>query len=110
MDKAFDVRLTVVGERMFAVRIDSPDLDWRHRQSLMKPAQVAVPEEVSRAVAAYLGELRLVYGAFDFAVTAAGAWYFLECNPNGQWAWQPPETTDAIAQAIADQLQRGSDA
>ncbi|MFF1905109.1 ATP-grasp ribosomal peptide maturase [Kitasatospora sp. NPDC058218] len=109
VDKAFDVRLTVVGERMFAIRIDSPDLDWRHRQDLMEAATVAVPEEVARAVMAYLGELRLVYSAFDFAVTAAGAWYFLECNPNGQWAWQPPETTDAITRAIADQLQRGSD-
>ncbi|MEU1510305.1 ATP-grasp ribosomal peptide maturase [Kitasatospora sp. NPDC005748] len=108
--KAFDVRLTAVGDRAFAVRIDSPDLDWRRRQDLMACAPVAVSEEVSRAVTSYLGELRLVYGAFDFAVTAAGEWYFLECNPNGQWAWQPPETTDAIAQAIADQLQRGPDA
>ncbi|WP_405360682.1 ATP-grasp ribosomal peptide maturase [Kitasatospora sp. NBC_00085] len=109
VDKAFDVRVTAVGDRLFAIRIDSPDLDWRHRQGLMECAPVVVPGEVSRAVAGYLGELRLVYGAFDFAVTGAGEWYFLECNPNGQWAWQLPETTDAIAQAIADQLQRGPD-
>lgn len=33
MDKAYDVRLTAVGTRVFAVRIDSPDLDWRRRQN-----------------------------------------------------------------------------
>jgi hypothetical protein len=33
----------------------------------------------------------------------------LECNPNGQWAWQPEETTTAIAHAIADQLEKGPD-
>ncbi|MFI2291139.1 hypothetical protein [Streptomyces niveus] len=52
----------------------------------------------------------MIYGAFDFAVTASGDWYFLECNPNGQWAWQPPETVEAIAQAITDQLEKGPDA
>lgn len=45
--------------------------------------------------------------AFDFAVTPGGVWYFLECNPNGQWAWQPPETTADIALALADHLEKG---
>ncbi|MFF2624201.1 hypothetical protein ACFVUN_00325 [Kitasatospora griseola] len=31
----------------------------------------------------------LVAKSFDFAVTAAGARCFLDCNPNGPWAWQP---------------------
>ncbi|MEK8170735.1 hypothetical protein NKH77_17605 [Streptomyces sp. M19] len=107
MDKTFDVRVTAIGGRLFGVRIDSPDLDWRHRQDLMTCTAIDVPEPVARAVAAYLAEFRLVYGAFDFAVTAADVWYFLECNPNGQWAWQPTETTTAVAHAIADQLAKG---
>ncbi|TFI28682.1 hypothetical protein [Streptomyces sp. 4R-3d] len=110
VDKAFDVRVTAVGDRLFGVRIDSPDIDWRHRQNLMTCTPVEVPESVACAVMVYLAELRLIYGAFDFAVTASGDWYFLECNPNGQWAWQPPETVEAIAQAIADQLEKGPDA
>ncbi|MEV8406420.1 ATP-grasp ribosomal peptide maturase [Streptomyces niveus] len=109
VDKAFDVRVTAVGDRLFGVRIDSPDLDWRRRQDLMTCTAVEVPESVASAVTAYLAELRLVYGAFDFAVTASGDWYFLECNPNGQWAWQPAETVAAIAQAIADLLEKGPD-
>ena len=107
VEKAFDVRLTAVGERLFAVRIDSPDLDWRRRQSLMECTPIAVPDRVARAVSAYLAVFRLVFGAFDFAVTPAGDWYFLECNPNGQWAWQPDSVTDSIARAIADRLQEG---
>jgi ATP-grasp ribosomal peptide maturase len=107
VDKAFDARVTVVGDRVFGVRIDSPDLDWRYRQDLMTCTPVEVPEPVASAIAAYRAELRLVFGAFDFAVTASGDWYFLECNPNGQWAWQPAETTAAIAHAIADQLEKG---
>ncbi|WP_229848628.1 ATP-grasp ribosomal peptide maturase, partial [Kitasatospora griseola] len=108
--KAFDVRLTAVGSQLFAVRIDSPDLDWRQRQSLMECAPIDVPTRVARSVLAYLTDCRLVFGAFDFAVTAAGDWYFLECNPNGQWAWQPDSITGSIALAIADQLQKGPEA
>ncbi|MFI8422273.1 ATP-grasp ribosomal peptide maturase [Streptomyces sp. NPDC085479] len=110
VDKAFDARVTAVGGRLFGIRIDSPDLDWRYRQDLMACAPIEVPASVARAVLTYLAELRLHYGAFDFAVTPAGDWYFLECNPNGQWAWQPAQTTAAIAQALADRLEKGPDA
>ncbi|WP_405795253.1 ATP-grasp ribosomal peptide maturase [Streptomyces sp. NBC_01506] len=109
VDKAFDVRVTAVGDRLVGVRIDSPDLDWRRRQDLMTCTPVDVPEPVARAVTDYLAGLRLTYGAFDFAVTTAGDRYFLECNPNRQWAWQPAQTIAAIARAIADQLEKGPD-
>lgn len=109
VSKVFDVRVTAVGNRLFGVRVDSPDLDWRYRQDLMTCAPIEIPEAVARSVAAYLDELGLVYGAFDFAVTSDGSWYFFECNANGQWAWQPTETTAAIADALADQLQKGPD-
>ncbi|MFI5723344.1 ATP-grasp ribosomal peptide maturase [Streptomyces cyaneofuscatus] len=109
VDKSFDVRVTAVGHRVFGARIDSPDLDWRRRQNLMRCGPVDVPEAVRVSVLAYLTHFRLVYGAFDLAVTRDGAWYFLECNPNGQWAWQPPSITDAVAHALADQLEKGSE-
>ncbi|MFD5750105.1 ATP-grasp ribosomal peptide maturase [Streptomyces sp. NPDC127033] len=109
VDKVFDVRVTAVGGRLFGVRIDSPDLDWRYRQDLMTCTPIEVPGAVARAIVAYLAELHLIYGAFDLAVSTAGEWYFLECNPNGQWAWQPAETTAAIAHALTDQLEKGPD-
>ncbi|MFD7719138.1 ATP-grasp ribosomal peptide maturase [Streptomyces sp. NPDC059814] len=108
VDKAFDVRVTAVGDRLFGTRIDSPDLDWRYRQDLIRCTPTSVPEPVAHSIAAYLAALRLTFGAFDFAVTADGSWYFLECNPNGQWAWQPDDITGSIADALADQLQKGS--
>lgn len=108
--KECDVRVTAVGNQLFAVRIDSPDLDWRQRQSLMECTPIDIPARVARSVLAYLTTYRLAFGAFDFAVTADGDWYFLECNPNGQWAWQPDSITDSIAVAVADQLQKGPQA
>ncbi|SOB84702.1 ATP-grasp ribosomal peptide maturase [Streptomyces sp. 1331.2] len=105
--KVFDARLTAVGDRLFGTRIDSPDLDWRHRQDLMHVQPIEVPTSVADAATRYLATFQLTFGAFDFAVTTDGTWHFLECNPNGQWAWQPAEITNGIAHAIADQLERG---
>lgn len=44
------------------------------------------------------------FGVLDFLVTPAGEWYFLEINPNGQWAWIEQETGLPISSAIADAL------
>ncbi|MER7579129.1 ATP-grasp ribosomal peptide maturase [Kitasatospora sp. NPDC097691] len=107
--KAFDTRVTAVGDRLFGARIDSPDLDWRYRQDRMRCSPIDVPVPVAEAVARYLAAFRLTFGAFDFAVTDGGTWQFLECNPNGQWAWQPPDITDRIAHAIADRLEGNHD-
>ncbi|WP_329150150.1 hypothetical protein OIU91_25245 [Streptomyces sp. NBC_01456] len=49
----------------------------------------------------------LRYGAFDFALTADGAWWFLECNPNGQWAWLEAAAGLPLTAAIADLLENG---
>jgi putative ATP-grasp target RiPP len=56
VDKAFDARVTVVGDRVFGVRIDSPDLDWRHRQDQMTCTPVDVPESVAAAIAHALAD------------------------------------------------------
>lgn len=48
--------------------------------------------------------LGLRFGALDFLVTPSGEWYFLEVNPNGQWAWIEQETGLPISSAIADAL------
>ncbi|WP_250300928.1 ATP-grasp ribosomal peptide maturase [Streptomyces sp. NBC_01387] len=110
VDKVFDVRVTAVGDRLSGTRIDSSDRDRgyrRYRPNFTQCTPIRIPEAVEHSVAAYLAEFRLTFGAFDFAVTADDTWYFLECNPNGQWAWQPTGTTDFVARAIADQLQKG---
>ncbi len=44
------------------------------------------------------------FGAFDFSVTPDGRWWFLECNPAGQWGWLAEQTRLPIAEAIADEL------
>lgn len=106
IEKQADIRLTVMGERVFAVRIDSDVLDWRTDYANLRYSVVATPEDVEKSVRAYLDHFGLVFGAFDFAVDQGGAWWFLECNPSGQWAWMEPETGLPMTSAMTDLLER----
>ena len=106
VDKVADVRATVIGRQVFCVRIDSGLLDWRtdyarHTYSVVQP-----PLSIREALLAYLAHFRLVFGAFDFAIDRQGQWWFLECNPSGQWAWLEPETGLPMLAAMADLLER----
>lgn len=108
--KVFDIRLTVVGEQCFAVAVhaDSPEaeVDWRCRYDHLRYEVYETPAEVRSGIRAYLHEFGLTFGAFDFSVTPDGRWWFLECNPAGQWGWIAEETGLPIAEAIAEELVR----
>ncbi|WP_438487861.1 ATP-grasp ribosomal peptide maturase [Streptomyces sp. S186] len=106
IDKATDIRVTVIGDRIFAVRIDSDLLDWRTDYSRLAYSVVAPPPGITTSLRTYLSHFRLVFGAFDFAVDREGQWWFLECNPSGQWAWLEPETGLPMVAAMADLLER----
>jgi hypothetical protein len=97
----------VVGQRVFAVRIDSGLLDWRTDYSALSYTVVDLPDHVSKALLTYLDHFGLVSGSFDLAVDRAGAYWWLELNPNGQWGWLEEKTGLEMSAAIADLLTRG---
>ncbi|MEV7005540.1 ATP-grasp ribosomal peptide maturase [Streptosporangium sp. NPDC051022] len=112
--KHSDARVTVVGPRLFASQIISPDgaLDWRRGDwDTLVHASIPVPSQVAEALRVYLDSFGLVFGCFDFALEETDdanepyRWTFVECNPNGQWGWLPD--SDAIADAFADTLLEG---
>ncbi|MEV6863760.1 ATP-grasp ribosomal peptide maturase [Streptosporangium subroseum] len=104
VDKTADLRVTVVGERVFCVRIDSDLLDWRQDYDRLSYTVIEPPTGLADACHAYLGAFGLRFGAFDLALTRDGVPVFLECNPNGQWGWLEDATGLPIAAAIADLL------
>ncbi|SFC55658.1 ATP-grasp ribosomal peptide maturase [Streptomyces aidingensis] len=109
VEKAYEVRLTVIGDRMFPVAIhagsEAAKLDWRtdYRSLTYKP--VELPEEVRKGVRRLMDELNLYFGALDFAVTPDGRWQFFEVNPNGQWHWIAVKAGIPLVEAMADALQ-----
>jgi ATP-grasp ribosomal peptide maturase len=108
LEKAYEVRLTVVDDRFFGARLDArstaSQIDWRSDYDAIEYAVVEVPDPVRRGVWEMLRGLGLRFAAADFVVTPAGDWYFLDLNPNGQWAWIEQETGLPICAALADAL------
>lgn len=108
IDKVHDVRVTVAGTRMFGTAIHSTSeagrVDWRSDYGSLVYTEISVPSSIEKSIIQYLHRFGLLYGAFDFSVDKNGHWWFLECNPNGQWGFIAEATGMPIASAIADLL------
>jgi D-alanine-D-alanine ligase-like ATP-grasp enzyme len=64
-----------------------------------------VPAEVAHGVRQLMCSLELTFGALDFAVDAAGSWWFYEINPNGQWLCIERQTGLPISASLAELLE-----
>jgi glutathione synthase/RimK-type ligase-like ATP-grasp enzyme len=108
--KKYDVRVTVVGERLFATAIWSQEhseteVDWRQgSRPDLRHEKINLPVEIERQCLELVSRLGLRYGAIDLICDRQGKLWFLEINPNGQWAWIENLTGYPIASAIVDNL------
>ncbi|HLZ05619.1 MAG TPA: hypothetical protein VKR55_26145 [Bradyrhizobium sp.] len=107
--KDYEVRLTVVADKMFAARILSQQhertrLDWRTAPHDISYEPIELPADIRDKVGAFMAEAGLVYSCIDFIVTPEGSHVFLESNPRGQYQWIEHYTGMPITEAIADSL------
>lgn len=115
-DKAYELRLTVVGNgrdaRMFpaAIHASSPaaTVDFRSDTQSLSYRPVEVPDDVATGVRTFMRHFGIEYGAFDFSVDYAGRHWFLECNPAGEYLFIEHRTGLPISAALADALQKGT--
>lgn len=88
--KAYELRVTVIGDRVFAARIDSQDdsrtfIDSRDMSAEI-PYQVAdLPQHVAQRCLDFVHSYGLTFGAIDLIFTPDGRYVFLENNPVGQF-------------------------
>lgn len=110
--KALELRVTIIGERVFAAAIDSQsaeraEIDWRRDgQALVSRWRAFdLPGDVEAAVLRYMDAFGMNYGAMDLILTPDGRYVFLECNPAGEFFWlQQLAPHFPLADALADVL------
>jgi len=108
--KEYDIRVTIVGDKMFVAEIDSqsdPDasIDWRRTTNPSLPhRRGTLPEGVRDALYRLMNSLGLAFGAIDLVRTPDGAYVFLEINPNGQWLWLDDFLDLGISDAVSNWL------
>jgi len=105
-----DLRVTIIGDEVFAAAVDVRDLDYDVDVRLnLNAKHVAhdLPDDIADKLRAMMRRLGLVYGAIDLRLTADGLYIFLEINPAGQFLYVEQQTGQPITAALAARLAAG---
>lgn len=108
--KHADIRVIVVDRHIFATQIDSQaheetSVDWRKGvRTDLRHGRLELPAAINEACISVTARLGLRYSAIDLVLDPDENFWFLEANPNGQWAWIQQRTSAPIAAAITDGL------
>lgn len=113
--KRIEIRVTVIGNRVFAVEIHSQEYvdtkhDWRRGDTTrLRHRLHMLPNEVKSRCVELVRALDLAFGAIDLILTPESEYVFLEINPNGQWAWIQQMCPDIpLRENLADLLISGT--
>jgi glutathione synthase/RimK-type ligase-like ATP-grasp enzyme len=114
--KRFDLRITVVGNRVFPVEIHSQEdpkaaVDFRvalaEDTSALPHVVHDLPDRIQDLVLGLARRLGLVYCAIDMVVTPDGDYVFVEVNPSGQYGWIESRTSLPITEELIRMFMRG---
>lgn len=109
-----DLRITVVGDQVFPATVVTSgtaefprvyDSRVGNYEGGLEIAEAAdFPPALARGCVRLVKELGLAFGAIDMIRDHDGAYWFLEINPNGQWAYIENATGQSIGNALAQYL------
>lgn len=107
IQKRCDVRVTVVGTKLFSAAIHSqtnPEamVDWRRTSDPELPHTVIeLPDKLASQIRSLMARLGLEFGCVDLVLSEQGEYVFLEVNPSGQWLWLDDQLNFGISEAVA---------
>ncbi len=111
--KKYELRVTVIGYKIFAAKINSQDdirtqIDLRDFSADIKYSSTQLPKELKQLCIDYIHSYGLTYGAIDIIVTPENEYVFLENNPNGQF-WYVEQLVPELnmMDSLADNLISG---
>lgn len=103
-----DIRVTVVGQDVFATSITINEKgvknDWRKEKDNVVFKNITIPLEIENQCVKLVECLGLKFGAIDLLMTDEQKYYFLEINPTGEWAWLVHTTNQTIPTSIVNLL------
>ncbi|WP_297115325.1 hypothetical protein [uncultured Enterobacter sp.] len=91
IEDKLDIRVTIVGSKVYAVAIKSNGNaisdDWRTlKKEDLEYVDIELPVRIKKLCIEYVKLLGLNYGAIDFIKTK-DEYIFIEINPTGEWGW-----------------------
>jgi len=108
--KKFDIRVNYINGKLFAVAIHSQEIeenkiDFRRNNSNgLKYSEFEICKNTQERLLSLLESYNLNFAAIDFVLDNNDELYFLEINPNGQWAWIEQETGQSLSSELYKSL------
>jgi hypothetical protein len=106
-----DITVVFVRDELFAFELDRTSfldktIDWRELSvdtttDMWLPH--ILPDCVKNSIFQFMKELKLHFGRFDFLYDH-DKYYFLEINPNGQWAWLDSERKFKLLDKVINEI------
>lgn len=115
IEKECDIRVTVVGNSVYAAKIlsqesDESKTDWRKSESMLEHESCNLPTDLEKKCKNLCERFNLDFSAIDFILDKEGRYWFLEINCNGQWAWLETLLGFPISRDIVKMLSKGTSA
>ncbi|MDF1758503.1 MAG: hypothetical protein P1U74_09440 [Legionellaceae bacterium] len=91
--KKYELRVTCFGDYIVSAKINSQNhkdgiIDWRAiREKKMLIEEYKLPTSIEFKIRAFMRQIGIVFGTFDFIVTPDDQYIFLEVNEQGQFFW-----------------------
>jgi hypothetical protein len=107
VDKAFELRCVVIGERIFAAKMDTQADNTSRIDSRGGEPDLEIftlPPEVGASLHRVMDSFGLNFASLDMIVTPDDEFVFLDLNPNGQWLWLEFELGLPLVATMADLL------
>lgn len=115
IDDVREIRVTVVDKKVFAAAITTKGINKNtsirdYKMSYFNPTIKAIiepyklPKEISDKCVSLTRAFNLKFSAIDLLEDKNGKFWFLENNPNGQWAFVEDATGQQIGKAMAELL------
>ena len=107
--KKLKLRITIIGEKVFAAEIYSQDsarssIDFRQSYADLRYGIHTLPQTVQESCLALIKHLGLSFATIDMVLTLDDRYVFLEVNPSGQWAWIQQATGLPLCETLIDLL------
>lgn len=99
-----EVRVHVVGRRVFAARIEASAVDYRFDAEHVRYRRDEVPEAIARLCVDAAAREGLTLAGLDFRVDPRGTWWCLEMNPVPTFLPYEASSGCAIGDAVLDYI------
>ena len=112
VEASHDLTVVYVAGRCFGFTLDRKlfeGVDWRVDINRVEHPweDYELGSDFTHRICAFMDEARLSYGRLDFLLKDQESW-FLEVNPNGQYAWLDESGRQGMMEAIIEELTTGN--